>query len=62
MMVCDHCNIKVCHNYCADPPIDFIPENEFFCKFCVAQHNLVNNFIRPNLPQLESVKIEYTKA
>ncbi len=47
MMVCDKCEIKVCHNYCLDPPITFIPENEFFCIYCCAEHNLVNNFIAP---------------
>lgn len=47
MMVCDKCEVRVCHNFCLKPPIDFIPANEFYCNTCVAQHGLKNKFKRP---------------
>jgi hypothetical protein len=30
-----------------DPPIDFIPENEFYCHFCIEKYGLVNDFVKP---------------
>jgi hypothetical protein len=48
MMVCDKCETKVCHNFCLDPPIDFIPENEFYCHSCISRYGLENNFKKPD--------------
>ena len=54
-MVCDKCETKVCHNFCLDPPLDFIPTNEFYCDGCVKEHNLKNKFVRPT-PVLGQIK------
>lgn len=35
MLVCDKCVRKCCHIYCLNPPLEFIPENEWLCDFCV---------------------------
>ncbi len=45
LLVCDKCVEKVCHIYCLDPPLQFIPEIEWFCDFCVK-----NEEIKPTLP------------
>lgn len=34
LLVCDHCNFKVCHNSCLPEPIDWIPEEDFYCLDC----------------------------
>ena len=40
LLVCDHCVIKCCHTYCLDPPLEFIPENEWYCDYCVVYQNI----------------------
>ena len=34
MLICDNCNFRVCHNYCLNPPINNIPEEEWICSYC----------------------------
>ncbi len=45
LLICNNCNTKCCHTYCLDPPLDHIPQNEWFCDYCV---NLYT--IRPTNP------------
>ena len=47
LMVCDHCNFMMCHNTCLPEPIDWIPEEDFYCNQCCERFNLVNRFERP---------------
>lgn len=47
LLVCDHCNFKCCHTGCLDKPIDWIPEEDFYCKDCCEQFNLKNDFAPP---------------
>ena len=35
LLVCDHCVKKCCHTYCLDPPLEFIPVEDWYCDFCV---------------------------
>lgn len=46
-MICDHCNFKVCHNYCLENPIEWIPEEDFYCNECCTRFNLKNEFAPP---------------
>jgi hypothetical protein len=34
LLVCDHCHLKCCHIFCLDPPLEYIPEGEWFCDYC----------------------------
>jgi hypothetical protein len=47
LLVCDHCNFMVCHNSCLPEPIDWIPEEDFYCKDCCEKFNLKNSFEKP---------------
>lgn len=47
LLVCDHCNFLVCHNGCLPEPIDWIPEEDFYCKDCCEKFNLKNCFEKP---------------
>lgn len=47
LLVCDHCNFLVCHNSCLPEPIDWIPEEDFYCKDCCEKFSLKNCFEKP---------------
>lgn len=36
MLVCDRCGWYCCHIYCLDPPLAQIPDEPWFCKYCLA--------------------------
>ena len=38
MLICDRCKFKCCHIYCCDPPLDKIPLEDWFCKFCLPRN------------------------
>ena len=40
MLICDKCDTKCAHINCLDPPMHFIPEDEWFCDFCVNKYSL----------------------
>ena len=40
MLICDKCNQKCCHTFCLDPPIHSIPEENWFCDFCVLKYQI----------------------
>lgn len=40
MLVCDHCSIKCCHIFCLQPALDEIPHEQWYCDYCVADHNI----------------------
>lgn len=45
LLVCDQCNFRCCHLKCMDPPLDFIPASNWYCKFCIKNNDtLENNF------------------
>eukprot|EP01016_Furgasonia_blochmanni_P043882 TRINITY_DN602_c0_g1_i1.p1 TRINITY_DN602_c0_g1~~TRINITY_DN602_c0_g1_i1.p1 ORF type:complete len:853 (-),score=134.63 TRINITY_DN602_c0_g1_i1:176-2653(-) len=35
MLVCDRCNFYCCHTYCLTPPMDTIPDEEWYCDYCM---------------------------
>jgi hypothetical protein len=37
----------VCHNYCLETPIEWIPEEDFYCAECCTRLNLKNDFAQP---------------
>lgn len=43
MLVCDCCLLRSCHIFCLDPPLHFIPEDEWYCDFCVRDRGVVSN-------------------
>ena len=47
LLVCDHCNFKVCHTNCLDEPLDWIPEEDFYCVDCCEKFGLKNIFLPP---------------
>ena len=34
LLICDECGFHCCHTYCCNPPLDLIPEEDWFCRFC----------------------------
>lgn len=34
LMICDFCLKKCCHTFCLDPPLSFVPQDDWFCDFC----------------------------
>jgi hypothetical protein len=34
MLICDRCSFYCCHIYCCNPPLESIPLEDWFCKFC----------------------------
>lgn len=40
LLICDKCHTKCCHSTCLDPPVEFIPEGDWFCDYCVADHGI----------------------
>lgn len=40
LLICDYCLKKCCHTACLEPPIDFVPQNEWYCDFCVTNFKL----------------------
>jgi hypothetical protein len=39
MLICDRCNFYCCHIYCCHPPLESIPLEDWFCKFCLERPN-----------------------
>lgn len=35
MLVCDECNQTCCHIYCLNPPLEHIPEEDWYCDDCL---------------------------
>lgn len=66
MLICDKCDTKCCHINCLDPPMRFIPEDEWYCDYCVRDHNLrYNNPIAnifSNLPKKKKIKRSVRKS
>lgn len=40
LLVCEHCLRKCCHARCLSPPLVGIPPDEWYCDYCVRDHNL----------------------
>ena len=40
MLICDKCLKKCCHMACLDPPMEFLPDCDWFCDYCVEEHGL----------------------
>ena len=40
LLICDKCHTKCCHSTCLDPPMEFIPEGDWFCDYCVVDHGV----------------------
>ena len=34
MLLCDGCGDWGCHLQCADPPLDDVPDGEWYCMYC----------------------------
>lgn len=35
LLICDGCLTKCCHTFCLKPPLKFVPQDEWFCDYCV---------------------------
>lgn len=69
MLVCEHCFVRCCHIYCLLPEIHVIPEENWYCDFCVTAFNIrttlpIANIIdaaerhtRPVMPGIENTPI-----
>ena len=40
LLICDFCLKKCCHSFCLNPKLDFVPQDKWFCDFCVQKHKL----------------------
>ena len=40
MLVCDHCLKKCCHIDCLQPKLAYVPDEPWYCDFCIRDHNL----------------------
>lgn len=40
LLICDYCLTKTCHTDCLDPPLSYVPQDQWFCDFCVQAHSL----------------------
>ena len=40
LLICDNCNKKVCHTYCLSPSLEFVPQDEWYCDFCVEVYHV----------------------
>lgn len=47
MLICDQCDKNCCHIYCLSPPINFIPEDNWYCRDCCFEFKLKNNYKNP---------------
>ena len=61
MLICDSCDKKCCHIICLDPPMHFIPEDDWFCDFCVREFQLEYKNPIANIFQPKRVKRKYKK-
>ncbi len=43
LLICDNCNLKCCHTSCLDPPLAFVPQDEWYCDFCFTNFNIRGN-------------------
>ena len=39
LLLCNKCNFYCCHTYCNFPFLDKIPDEDWFCKFCIQKEN-----------------------
>lgn len=53
LLVCDHCNYSICHIQCLSPPIDYIPEEDWYCNNCTERFNLRNSWAEPVFANFE---------
>lgn len=53
MLVCDHCNYNISHIQCLSPPIDYIPEEDWYCGDCCERFNLTNSWAEPIFANFE---------
>ena len=44
LLICDHCKKKCCHTSCLRPRLRYIPQDEWYCDFCVREHNLATQY------------------
>lgn len=56
LLICDKCNFFVCHTYCMNPPLDRIPEEEWFCSQCSRTQGNGVNIVRNNRNAIRSVE------
>jgi len=47
LLICESCFTEVCHIYCLNPKLDEVPEQNWYCDFCVNNENMR---LRPKLP------------
>ena len=64
MLVCDSCSEKCCHINCLEPPLEHIPEGDWYCDFCVRDKGLVSEYPVGNYfmrERLRSERVKYKK-
>lgn len=40
LMICDKCLKKCCHTFCLNPPLNFVPQDDWFCDFCCQEYEI----------------------
>ncbi len=35
LLICDECEFFCCHTYCCNPPLDHVPIEDWFCRYCL---------------------------
>lgn len=43
LLICDHCNLKCCHTFCLNPPLQFVPQDEWYCDYCFRNFGVRGN-------------------
>lgn len=42
LLICDLCLTKCCHTFCLNPKLDYIPQDEWFCDYCVFEKGITH--------------------
>jgi hypothetical protein len=58
LLVCDHCNYNICHIQCMNPPLEYIPEEDWYCGDCQEAHGLMNRFAEPVFVNFDEFQID----
>lgn len=48
MLICDQCNLRVCHVFCDFPKRKKIPKEKWYCKFCQPRYKKKAQKIKKN--------------
>ncbi len=40
LLICESCFTEVCHIYCLNPPLEKVPDLNWYCDFCIKNRDL----------------------